>query len=303
MTSFAETHPQIREVLGGPLSLHAIKKTVLQFFRRLRIRCGEGCSSGGSGGGGGGGSGGVQCADVEISLENLRSNLMSSVGQGLGAGGTTAAAANRGFPGSSAGASFGPMGLGTYAALSATGGGLPFGLNAARGSSPRSSLGTQRGSIASTMSGTLRKPSGSTLISLAGMLAERDSSSVTTTTTVASTAGSANPMGSGTLNTSAPSVRERRSSRATESQEREREARLRRNAAESGGTSARPKSSSGRLCEEDRRGVRERSRRRERDRRDRFERLDLEPERALYETDTETQKIGQRAKVFVLEIN
>merc|ERR1712071_653861 len=71
--------------------------------------------------------------------------------------------------------------LGTYSTLSAPPGMASFAFTG-RGSSPRSSLGTQRGSIASTMSGTLRKPSGSTLISLAGMLAERDSLASTSAT-------------------------------------------------------------------------------------------------------------------------
>ncbi|XP_057368730.2 pecanex-like protein 1 [Daphnia carinata] len=288
MTSFAETHPQIRGTLGGPLSIHAIQKAALAFFRRLRTRCGEGCSSGGSGVGG---SGGVQCGDVEISLENLRSNLMSTAttAGSLNAT-TTTTSVGRGYPAftcsftGSTSSALGPMGLGTYAALNASNAGMTsFAFNPARGSSPRSSLGTQRGSIASTMSGTLRKPSGSTLISLAGMLAERDS--VAAATAAAATTATSTPMGSGTLNGSAPSVRERRSSRGSESQERD--VRLRRQAAESGaGAVSRQRNSSGRTGEDERRGARERSRRRDRSRRDRFDRLETaDTDRPLYETE------------------
>lgn len=288
MTSFAETHPQIRGTLGGPLSIQAIRKAALVFFRRLRTRCGEGCSSGGSGVGG---PGGVQCGDVEISLENLRSNLMSTATTtGSLNATTTTTSVGRGYPAftcsftGSTSSALGPMGLGTYAALNASSAGMTsFAFNPARGSSPRSSLGTQRGSIASTMSGTLRKPSGSTLISLAGMLAERDS--VAAATAAAVTTATSTPMGSGTLNGSAPSVRERRSSRGSESQERD--VRLRRQAAESGaGAATRQRNSSGRTGEEERRGARERSRRRDRSRRDRFDRLETaDTDRPLYETE------------------
>ena len=307
MTSFAETHPQIRSTLGGPLSLQAIRQAALVFFRRLRTRCGEGCSSGGSGGGGG--SGGVQCPEVEISLENLRSNLMSTTTAtgSLNATSTTASV-GRGYPAftcsftGSTSSALGPMGLGTYAALNASNAGMnTFAFNTARGSSPRSSLGTQRGSIASTMSGTLRKPSGSTLISLAGMLAERDP-------VAAAAATSSTNLGSGTLNGSAPSVRERRSSRGSESQERD--VRLRRTAVpESGGATTRQRNSSGRSGEEERRGARERSRRRDRTRRDRFDRLEtLDTDRPLYETEpfvdnriNVDQRVRVRSKfIFVL---
>ena len=81
MTSFAETHPQILATLGEPLSVSAIRRVVLRFFRRLQARCGEGCSSGGSA---------AQC-DVEISLENINSNLVLPPGILTGRGGYTPA--------------------------------------------------------------------------------------------------------------------------------------------------------------------------------------------------------------------
>ena len=141
-----------------------------------------------------------------------------------------------------------------------------FARNGAREPSPRNSLG-QRGSIVSTLSGTLRKPSGSTLISLAGMLADREASA----SAAAGIAGPSltTPMGSGTLNSSALSVRERRSSRCVDSQERD--TRLRRSMQQSENTSTkttRQTSLSNRNTEEERRAVHDQSsaRRRERNR-------------------------------------
>ena len=81
MTSFAETHPQILATLGEPLSVRAIRRAVLRFFRRLQTRCGEGCSSGGSA---------AQC-DVEISLENINNNLVLPPGFLTARGGYTPA--------------------------------------------------------------------------------------------------------------------------------------------------------------------------------------------------------------------
>lgn len=317
MTSFAETHPQIQSTLGGPVSLQAIRRAALLFFRRLSARCGAGCSSGGSGA--------AQCPDVEnISLENLRSNLMSNSST---PGPTTSLAnivcapqPNRGgyppsfgsLPGSAAGLGSNAFALSNYttSTLNATGAMTSFTFNTTRGSSPRSSLGasTQRGSIASTMSATLRKPSGSTLISLAGMLAERDTAGVAAIAASPSSSGQA-MSGATSLNSSAPVFRERRSSRGSESQDREweRETRLRGVVPESSSTYAGPvrqRSSSSRSGEEERRGARERNRRRERDRResrlDRLESLDT-IDRVLSEqmqpfVDTHI-RLNQRVKV------
>jgi hypothetical protein len=47
-TSYAETNEQLSAIIGGHISLTAVKDAILGAWRRLRIRCGESCSSGGS---------------------------------------------------------------------------------------------------------------------------------------------------------------------------------------------------------------------------------------------------------------
>lgn len=47
-TSFADTNKQVRGIVGGPISLTAIKEALLRAWSRVWKRCGEGCSSGGS---------------------------------------------------------------------------------------------------------------------------------------------------------------------------------------------------------------------------------------------------------------
>ena len=94
MTSFAETHPQVRRTLGGPASLHALALAGRRFFGRLKTRCGENCSSGGSAAlpapGRGVSAGDVSAAAASdpadlSSLENLRSTLFRPTGIGSAA--------------------------------------------------------------------------------------------------------------------------------------------------------------------------------------------------------------------------
>ncbi|KAI4463394.1 pecanex [Holotrichia oblita] len=47
-TSYAETNEQLCGLVGGSVSLGKIQNYLLELFRRIRKRCGEGCSSGGS---------------------------------------------------------------------------------------------------------------------------------------------------------------------------------------------------------------------------------------------------------------
>ncbi|XP_012226316.2 pecanex-like protein 1 isoform X2 [Linepithema humile] len=48
-TSYAETNEQLCSIIGGPLTYSTIKSNVLKLWRRIRRRCGQGCSSGGTG--------------------------------------------------------------------------------------------------------------------------------------------------------------------------------------------------------------------------------------------------------------
>lgn len=45
-TSYAETNEQLCSLIGSSVSISKIKESILQLFRRVRKRCGEGCSSG-----------------------------------------------------------------------------------------------------------------------------------------------------------------------------------------------------------------------------------------------------------------
>ncbi|XP_047028018.1 pecanex-like protein 1 isoform X2 [Helicoverpa zea] len=47
-TSYADTSPQLRELLGSALTVRLIRDKIAQAWRRIRRRCGEGCSSGGA---------------------------------------------------------------------------------------------------------------------------------------------------------------------------------------------------------------------------------------------------------------
>ncbi|XP_014673799.1 PREDICTED: pecanex-like protein 1 [Priapulus caudatus] len=47
-TSYADSNEQLMQIVGGSISLNKIKHFLITFFRRLRQRCGAGCSSGGS---------------------------------------------------------------------------------------------------------------------------------------------------------------------------------------------------------------------------------------------------------------
>lgn len=182
--------------------------------------------------------------------------------------------------------------------------------------------GTQRGSIASTLSGTLRKPSGSTLISLAGMLAERDSQQLSAA------------MATG----SAQSVRERRSSRGSSEDQRlqpsseasrgvsQRSPRDNRNSLgsavldnnnsstssianrhRSSQSTAQRSNSNSSNNDEERRCLRERNRRRERERRDRMDRFDSHDydHNSAHKSDVPLGKtqVDQRVKVIDLTFN
>ncbi|KAI8505516.1 hypothetical protein Bbelb_167050, partial [Branchiostoma belcheri] len=48
-TSYSNTNEQLNSIVGGELSLEAIKSSIIKTWRRLRKTCGAGCNSGGTG--------------------------------------------------------------------------------------------------------------------------------------------------------------------------------------------------------------------------------------------------------------
>jgi len=47
-TSYADTHPQLTSLVGGPVSLSKLKDSVVALWRHIRLKCRQGCSSGSS---------------------------------------------------------------------------------------------------------------------------------------------------------------------------------------------------------------------------------------------------------------
>ncbi|KAK2578679.1 hypothetical protein KPH14_012167 [Odynerus spinipes] len=137
-TSYAETNEQLCSIVGGPLSFSTIKSTVLKLWRRVRRRCGQGCSSGGTGSqdDGGFGNDGVYA----MTTYNIHTG-------------------------------YGQSGHNTSGSQSMESG-CQIGGSTGRGSLGRAntgSLGGNRGSLAS-----VGKPTSSTLASLAGLLSSSD---------------------------------------------------------------------------------------------------------------------------------
>ncbi|XP_011311909.1 pecanex-like protein 1 isoform X2 [Fopius arisanus] len=136
-TSYAETNEQLCSIVGGPLSLSAIRSNVLKLWRKVRRRCGQGCSSGGT--------------------------AVQDDG-GFGNDGVYVTAHNTHF-------GFNQSGHNTSGSQSMDSG-CQIGGSTGRGSLGRAntgSLGGNRGSLAS-----VGKPTSSTLASLAGLLSNND---------------------------------------------------------------------------------------------------------------------------------
>ncbi|KAG7159248.1 Pecanex-like protein 1-like [Homarus americanus] len=151
-TSYADTNDQIKGVCGGPISLTLVKETVINVWKRVRRRCGEGCSSGSSGLN-------DECGRTadphhgNIPLHQVLTTVPPSLGSG----------------GSQDGSQVGGLSL-----VTATGS-LGHGSLGRGGSLSRGSLHANRGSIVSTVSslvGPANKQSTSTLASLAGLLSD-----------------------------------------------------------------------------------------------------------------------------------
>ncbi|KAI5642872.1 pecanex-like protein 3 [Phthorimaea operculella] len=142
-TSYADTSPQLTSLLGGPVTVTAIKDKLVAAWRRIRRRCGEGCSSGG------GARCDVAAAEAGAARSNTtpRHNTLHLSRTSLA--GTRGSLASAGKPTSS-----------TLASLA----GL---LREHSHERPQDEAAGTRGSLASA-----GKPTSSTLASLAGLLRE-----------------------------------------------------------------------------------------------------------------------------------
>ncbi|XP_043929424.1 pecanex-like protein 1 [Protopterus annectens] len=88
-TSYCDTHEQLRDILGGPISLANIRNFIVSTWHRLRKGCGAGCNSGGniedSDAGGGNSSASNNAASTESQSSISRGGSVA-LGQGLGSG-------------------------------------------------------------------------------------------------------------------------------------------------------------------------------------------------------------------------
>ncbi|XP_032676512.1 pecanex-like protein 1 isoform X2 [Odontomachus brunneus] len=137
-TSYAETNEQLCSIVGGPLSFGTIKSTALKLWRRIRRRCGQGCSSGGTGSqddGGFGNDGIYAMTTYNIHTGYAQSGHNTSGSQSMESGCQIGGSTGRG----------------------------------SLGRANTGSLGGNRGSLAS-----VGKPTSSTLASLAGLLSNSD---------------------------------------------------------------------------------------------------------------------------------
>ncbi|XP_075388110.1 pecanex-like protein 1 isoform X3 [Tenrec ecaudatus] len=88
-TSYSDSHEQLKEILGGPISLRNIRNFIVSTWHRLRKGCGAGCNSGGNieesetGGG-------TSCTSHSTTANDPHSNTSQgsagNPGQGAGAG-------------------------------------------------------------------------------------------------------------------------------------------------------------------------------------------------------------------------
>nr|XP_045010585.1 pecanex-like protein 1 isoform X3 [Jaculus jaculus] len=89
-TSYADSHEQLKEVLGGPISLGNIRNFVVSTWHRLRKGCGAGCNSGGniedSDTGGGTSCPGNNSTTASDPHSNMSQGSTGNPGQGSGTG-------------------------------------------------------------------------------------------------------------------------------------------------------------------------------------------------------------------------
>ncbi|XP_076777902.1 pecanex-like protein 1 isoform X3 [Arvicanthis niloticus] len=89
-TSYADSHDQLKEILGGPISLGNIRNFIVSTWHRLRKGCGAGCNSGGniedSDTGGGTSCPGNSTTSASDPHNNVSQGSTGHPGQGTGSG-------------------------------------------------------------------------------------------------------------------------------------------------------------------------------------------------------------------------
>ncbi|XP_077178761.1 pecanex-like protein 1 isoform X1 [Paroedura picta] len=93
-TSYADSHDQLKQILGGAISLGNIKNFIVSTWHRLRKGCGAGCNSGGNIEDSDAG-GGASCTSNSATVNDSQ----SSVSQGGGGGGGSTVTAGQGSSG------------------------------------------------------------------------------------------------------------------------------------------------------------------------------------------------------------
>lgn len=141
-TSYVDTHSQVKSLVGGPISLGQLKESALRLWNRIRRRCSEGCSSG--------------------------SSAVPHEDQAYGHDGVYAMSASAVLP------TVVSSGLNLSGSQSLDGSQIG-GSSVGRSSLTRGNF--NRGSVASNVSGSVGKPSTSTLASIAGLLTDTNANS------------------------------------------------------------------------------------------------------------------------------
>ncbi|XP_052595364.1 pecanex-like protein 1 isoform X5 [Peromyscus californicus insignis] len=89
-TSYSDSHDQLKEILGGPISLGNIRNFIVSTWHRLRKGCGAGCNSGGNiedpDTGGGTSCPGNNAATVSDPHSNVSQGSTGNPGQAAGSG-------------------------------------------------------------------------------------------------------------------------------------------------------------------------------------------------------------------------
>lgn len=89
-TSYSDSHDQLKEIVGGPISLGNIRNFIVSTWHRLRKGCGAGCNSGGniedSDAGGGTSCTGNNATAANDAHSSVSQGSMANLGQGSGAG-------------------------------------------------------------------------------------------------------------------------------------------------------------------------------------------------------------------------